>query len=439
MARHSLVGASAMHRWANCTMSPSLIATLPPPLQNRSSRAAEEGSSAHRLADLGVQKIVELGEARRDVLGIPLVGTRIAQLVDGGDWEVVGDNPFTGQPLAGEGDVNLAGSVFVCDEEMEEGVRFYLENVIEAIEECTGEVAIRPETVCYPIFDDDRVFGTSDCVVFDHGTGNLWVLDFKYGRRLVSALGNPQALFYAAGAIEEFPTHGGATVKLVIVQPRGEFADGRRVSDCEYSVAHTLAWVDDVLKVAVKATQVPALAEYKIGSWCEFCPAAGVCPLMQKEALRAAQEAFADDLEVLKFEDIPDVELILPDPSDPAQLAAALKIGKVVRIWADRVQDMADHAAKTQAIPGFKLVRKVTRRQWADKDVVIDRLKDEGTYEDGVTVSPKSPAQMEKSGALTKEQVEELSVKPEGALTLAPESDRRKAIEPAIAAFSEIE
>ena len=440
MGEHSLVGASSMGRWGNCTMSPSLISTLPPSLQNRSSRPAEQGSAAHRLADLGVQQIVALGDGRRDVLMVPLVGTVLAKFKDRDDWEAVGEDPFSGAMLADTSEVLLGFdyNVFTCDDEMEEGVRFYLETVIEAIEECQGVAEVRPETRCFPVAGDDRVFGTSDCVVFDPASGNVWVLDFKYGRMLVSAIDNPQAMFYAAGSIEEFPTHGGAKVTLVIVQPRGEFADGRRVSDCQYTVSQILTWVEDVLKVAVEATQIPALAEYKVGSWCQYCPAAAMCPLMQKEALRTAQEAFAEDLETLSFDEVSDVEMILPDHSDPDQLAAALKVGKVLTIWTKRVQEMADHAAKSQPIPGFKLVRSVRRRRWVSDEDVVFKLQAEGKYDEGVNVSPKSPAQMEKSEALTPEQIKQLSIKPEGKLTLVPESARGKAVDPAIAAFSEI-
>ncbi len=100
LGSHSNLGASSMHRWSNCTMSPSLIETLDPELRNRSSKAAEEGSAAHRLCDLGVSWVSEKLRAGfpkstlRDVLLFDLVGTRIAQVRYGDDWEVVGMDPF---------------------------------------------------------------------------------------------------------------------------------------------------------------------------------------------------------------------------------------------------------------------------------------------------------------------------------------------------------
>ena len=223
----------------------------------------------------------------------------------------------------------------------------------------------------------------------------------------------------------------------MIVQPRVKFADGRDVSDQVMSAENVMDWVSSTLSPAIDACESPAKAEYKIGAWCRFCPAAAICPLMQKEAVKAAQEAFADELETLAFEDIKDVELVMPEAGNPQQLASALKIAKVLEIWTIRVREMADVVGKKAEIPGFKLVQKQTKRRWRDDAEVINAL---GDNTDGYAPSkPKTPAQMEKCGALSKDEIEELSVKPEGRLTLVPDSDRRNAVEPAAQAFPSIE
>ena len=439
-----------MHRWSKCTMSPSLIDTLDPELRDRSSRAAEEGSAAHRLCDLGVQWIIEQlrqdmpKSVLRDVLLFDLTSTTIAQVEYGDDWEVVGLDPFSGDTLASESEVRLGWeyNVFHCDEEMQRGVRRYLEEVLAAIDECEhSKPIVRPETRCRPIDGREDVYGTSDCVIHDPTSRKLWVIDFKFGRRLVSAIDNVQALFYAAGAVNDYYDYAQPDdeVKLMIVQPRVEFADGRDVSDQTMTVKDVMDWASGTLEPAVEACETPALAEYKIGSWCEFCPAAARCPLMQREAVKAAQEAFADDLDSLPFEDVPEVELVMPDADDPDQLAAALKIAAVLDIWTTRVRETADVIGKRTAIPGFKLVRKQTKRRWKDPEMVMEALMLAQTTDLGTTVGVKTPAQMEKNEALTREQIDALAEKPEGALTLAPESDRRKAVEPAVTAFPTIE
>jgi hypothetical protein len=432
-----------MHRWKECTMSPSLISTLPPSLQDTGKRAAHEGSAAHRLGDLGVQWIAEhLSGPRsllRDVLLFEMKGLRIAQLKGTNDWEVVGNCPFSGDTLASNDNVYLDWNhdVFTVDDDMQAGVRRYLEEVLNIIDQCEGTPVVQAETRCYPVPIRDDIFGTSDCVIYDPVSDRLWVIDFKYGRRMVFALDNPQALFYAAGAVEQFDAKGEVT--LVIVQPRVEFPDGRDVSVDVKTANQVVEWRENVLEAKIVESETPALAQYKVGSWCEFCPASQKCPLMQKEAIRKAREAFADDLEALPFEDVPDVELVMPDPEDAGQLSAALKIAEVLEIWTKRVRETADIVGRSKPIPGFKLVRKQTKRRWKDEGRVLQELKKHEAFAEGTTdPKPKSPSQLEKLKALPQDLIDELSEKPMGALVLAPESDSRKAIEKADQVFTDI-
>lgn len=438
-----------MHRWSNCTMSPSLIGMLDPELSNRSSKAAEEGSAAHRICDLGVQWINEklqqgcAKSALRGILLVDLIGIRIAQMKCRDAFEIVGNDPFSGDVLCFEHEVKLdwEHNVFTCNEEMQSGVRRYFEEVLEAIEECEStKPTVLAESRFYPLLDRQDVFGTSDCVIFDETSKKLWVFDFKFGRRLVSAIDNPQAFFYAAGAINGLRIPEDAEVVIKIVQPRVQFADGRDISEQHLTCAKVLDWVKTTLRPAVADCETPAKAEYKIGTWCEFCPAAAICPLMQKEAIRSAQRAFADDLDTLTFEEIPEVELVMPDENDPDQLSAALKIAAVLDIWTTRVRETADVMGKRTPIPGFKLVRKQTKRRWKDEQQVLQTLEESGTISLGTTPpKPLTPSQMEKSGALDRDQIDELSVKPDGGLTLVPDGDRRKAVEPAVNAFPSTE
>lgn len=445
MGEHSVVGASSMYRWANCTSSPSLIMTLEPELQNNSSIYADEGSAAHRLCDLGVQEIKYLLHKKKDirqVLEADLIGTHIARYKYSDDWEVIGTNPFNGDTMADKAEmlVDWTDNHFKCDEEMQEGVRFYLEYVIEAIESCEGEVHVEPETRCYPMHERDDVFGTSDCVIIDLDGQRVWVVDFKFGRRLVTAQDNLQALFYAAGAIQAHRSNlnADAKVTLTIIQPRVEFADGRRISDAEYTVRDVVEWIHGTLEPAVTATRSPALAEYKAGDYCEYCAAYAICPLMQDQALKKVREAFGGDIETVSMEDVPEIELILPDREDPDQLGLALRIGAILAKWNDKVKELAEHyAVQGKALPGFKVVRATTQRRWTDEESVLERLRERGTYDQGVKVKPKTPAQMEASEALTEEDLAELVVKPEGALTLAPLSDRRSPVKTVAQQFSD--
>lgn len=449
MGEHSLVGASSMGRWQYCTSSPSLILTLEPELQNRSSKFANEGSAAHRLCELGVDWIIDLLQQEApdqtiwDALEFDLLGVVLAMREGTDDYDVVGSDPFNpnndevllerSAALLGYGD-----DYFRCDAEMQAGVRLFLHRVCTIIEECEGVPLVQSESRVFPFPGRKDVFGTSDCIIIDPATGRIWVLDFKFGRVRVDSYNNPQALFYATGAIAqwagEFPAD--SEVSIEIVQPRVEYLDGTSMSRTVYTIRDVLDWRNEVLEPAIIATQSPALAKYEQGEYCKYCPAAGVCPLMQGAALRKAQEAFAGDLEALPFEDVPEVELILPDPQDPDQLAAAKKIGSVLRVWADRVDEMVTHeGAKGTEIPGFKLIRGTTKRRWKFEDDVHAKLKENGKGEAGVKRTLLTPKQMEDTGALTAEEVAELAEKPTGPLKVVAESERGKAISLAAEVF----
>lgn len=447
MGEHSIVGASSMGRWAKCTMSPSLIMTLPPADRNKGSVFADEGSSAHRLCDLGVQHINDLIRQKkeiRDVLTVDLLGTHIARYKDVDDFEVIGSNPFNpDEELAKDHEV-LTGfwdHHFHCDVEMQNGVRLYLVTIIEIIEqiwEAGGKPEIWPESRCYPIPGRDDVFGTSDCVIVDMTNQKVWVIDFKFGRRMVYAQDNQQALFYSAGALASYESQieSDADVCLMIIQPRVEYDDGTSISHTWYKAHEIYEWIEGTLKPAILATHSPALARYEVGDYCDFCPAVSKCPLHDEASRNTAVAAFAE-ADGITLEEVDEVEMVLPDPTDPVQMGEALRIAKMVSRWATAVGDMADSlGAQGKSIPGHKLVRKVTRWRWKDSEAVLNRLREHGTLDQGTETKPKSVAQMRASGALSEDDLAELSEKPEGALTLAPESDRRKAVKSVADAFA---
>ena len=231
-----------------------------------------------------------------------------------------------------------------------------------------------------------------------------------------------------------------APVHIQIVQPRVKFSNGTSVDSASYTVRDVIEWRQEVLRVAIDATRSPAVAQYVQGDYCRFCPARHICPLKRKQAAEEARKAFAGDLAVVAIEDVPDVELILPDPDDVDQMAYALKVGTMLKLWAERVEQIATgRAKKGTRYPGQKLVRKQTKRKWKSEDDVIAALKKNATFTDGTTTKPKTPAQMLKAGALDEETIGALATKPPGALVLAPESDDRKEVTLAVDAFAKVE
>jgi hypothetical protein len=439
---HSNVGASSSGRWMTCSSSPSLIATLDPALTNTSSIFAEEGSAAHCLAELIVDQIarnVDEGRpANEGVLEATIVGT-VLRKCDSSNEYVANVDPWTG--VAFTGTTSQSDHEFVADEEMEECIRFYAETILGFVDSCIGHPVVQSESTMFPIPGDEEIFGTTDCIVVDQVGGTIWVVDLKYGKGVkVTAPRNSQAMFYALGAIETGEYGDQDIVNVVIIQPRVFFADGRRISDWRTTAGGLREWRDAEFLPAIAATRSPALAKYEAGSHCRFCPATAVCPLMQQQALKKAQEAFAEDLDSLPMEQAAKVELILPGATDPEAISAALKIAEVLENWITKVRALANLKATKSGmtLPGFKVVHKRTRRVWADEQALMDELEALGELDTGTKRKPLTPKQMEKAG-LDEDWVKARTVKPEGDKTVAHESDPREAVEEATVVFSEIE
>ena len=439
---HSTIGASSSGRWMTCSSSPSLIATLDPELTNTSSVFAEEGSAAHCLAELIVDEIARniaadlpAGEG---VLDVPLQGIVLRKHNDTNEY-VPDRNPWTEEiveaHLTSESDYE-----FVADEEMEECIRFYAETILGFVDACIGHPVVQSESTMFPVPGDEAIFGTTDCIVVDQVGGTIWVVDLKYGKGVkVTAPRNSQAMFYALGAIETGEYGDQDIVNVVIIQPRVFFADGRRISDWRTTAGELREWRDAEFLPAIAATRSPALAKYEAGSHCRFCPATAVCPLMQQQALKKAQEAFAEDLDSLPMEQAATVELILPGADDPDAIAAALKVADVLDNWAKKVRVLADLKATKDgmALPGFKVVHKRTRRVWADEQALMDELEALGELDTGTKRKPLTPKQMEKAG-LDEDWVKARTIKPQGDKTVAHESDPREAVDEATVVFAEV-
>lgn len=240
-AAHSKIGASSMHRWANCPGSVRLshgIVSPPSPY-------AEEGTRAHELA---------------------------AHYLEHKRWP---------------------GGV--VDAEMRESVLPYIEYVrgisdpLAAYEGAFLLVEHRFDlSSIYP-----GLFGTADAVIYSPKDKKLTVADLKFGRGIaVEAEHNEQLQYYALGAML---TTGAVceTVDLVVVQPR-----------CDHPQGPVRTWTisaDDlldfgaVLVQAARRTEDPD-APLVPGEHCRFCPAAGICPTVHSKALTLAKEEFRNDL-----------------------------------------------------------------------------------------------------------------------------------------------
>jgi hypothetical protein len=250
------------------------------------------------------------------------------------------------------------------------------------------------------------VFGSTD---FVGRLGNkAVVLDWKFGDGVVvSAEENEQLMFYAAAAMRttalQWAFEGATEIECVIVQPpmiRRWTTTPERMAQFEHQLVR-----------AVKAAEQPD-AGLKAGEHCRWCAAKPVCPQMTGAVDRALQ---------VQLKEI-----------DAATLGQYLKQADTLEGWITDLRALAfQMLEKNIPVPGYKLVQKQARRQWADEAKAIAALHDMGVPR-GELFSPeeiRSPAQMEK--VLKKRKLalpDDLVKSVSSGTTLASEDDSRPAV-----------
>lgn len=252
-------------------------------------------------------------------------------------------------------------------------------------------------------------FGTSDVIAVDGNT--IHIIDLKYGKGVeVYAKDNSQMMLYALGAYSEYSCiQEIETVRMSIVQPRRDHID-----EWEMSVSDLLkwaAWVSEQADLALSDNAPFAPGEKQ----CQFCAAKATCPALEKYTRKIVGGDFEN--------------LDNPDELTDDRVRAALSSKKLIIGWLEAVErHVTERLENGQGFPGFKLVAGRSLRQWADDEqaeAVLLELMGDGAF----TRKLISPSQAEKVLGKTKAtSIKELIVKPEGRPTLAPESDKRPAI-----------
>lgn len=370
--KHALLSASGSSRWMNCTPS----ARLEENFKDERSVYADEGTLAHEFGDVDLRH--RLGLISKAVYSKEIAKLRKHELYSS---------------------------------EMEPEVEKYVGIVLEAFN------AAKQKNEDAVILIEQRLdfshlvengFGTGDAVIIADGV--LEVIDLKYGKGVrVDADDNPQLKLYGSGALREYELlYDIRTVRLTIVQPRLD-----HVSVFDVSVEDLKSWGEkEVRPKAQKAYK--GEGEQTPGEWCKFCKAKSICRALAQENMKLAAYEFQDphllsDKEVLEIY---------------GQL-------EVFYDWAKSLSSyVLDEALKGKAWPGYKIVEGRSNRKWLDETKVAEVLrKDYGEDEfmisklAGITAIEKLVGKA-KFGPL----LNEFIVKPPGAPTLVPESDKRPAM-----------
>ncbi len=374
MAKHSLLSASASHRWLNCPPSARLCEQY----EDKPSEYAQEGTDCHELCAYKVEKAL---------------GRRVR-------------NPTK----------HLAHYSQEMEDCAEGYCSFVMEQVAEARKRCADPLVLVEQKLDYSRYVGiDGSFGTGDCVIVADGL--LHIIDYKHGLGvLVSAEKNSQLSCYALGAIDQFDGIYDITeVSLTIYQPRRE-----NISTYTVSKEELLAWADTVLSPTAKLAY-EGKGEFKAGDHCQFCRAKAVCRKRAEYNLELARYDFE-----------------MPPTLSDDEVAAILTKADELVSWAGDVKEYAlQKALAGTKFDGFKVVEGRSNRKYTDEDAVAETVKGAGysPYEEkllGITAMSRMLGTKK-----FEELLGGLVYKPPGKPVLVPSDDKRPEMNTAIEDFKE--
>lgn len=335
-AAHAVLGPSGAHRWMNCPGSIRVSAQVTQD-PGSTSPAALEGTIAHALMEIEGRHA--FGQTSREEY---LLEYEAWRTTTGLDLDTVGE-----MAAHIEGMVNFLKG------------RLTLLNNPSILFEKRMSAGI------------DGVWGTSDVVIYDATTVEIW--DLKYGMGyLVGPEENEQLMLYALGALDTYGDILDDTTEVVlgIYQPR--IAGG--VQAWVISPESLREWRESVARPAAALAltdDAPIIPSEKACTW---CPARGECTVRAKWVVG---EDFG----------APYVEVQRPDLLDEAEMSTILDRLPAIEEWCKDVKEVAMTRLYTlgQDIPGWKAVRSGGRRAITDDTAAIQTFIDSGYPAETVT------------------------------------------------------
>ena len=213
---------------------------------------------------------------------------------------------------------------------------------------------------------------------------------------------------------------GGETIEITIVQPRLD-----SISVFHMSQHDLLVWGDATVKPAAELAMTDDAPREAGDKQCTFCKAKATCPMLVDRVNAIAIEGFGSIEKDVK----PNLTNI--DDLTPTMISKILTNLPLLKKWISSVEDHAKAKVESgEIIPGWKMVAGRGNRSWDDEEVVAKILK--RRFGVGKAFQPRkvlSPAQAEKLLGKDSYVMKQHVVKKIGASTLAPENDKRPAIE----------
>ncbi len=372
MAAHAILSASGASRWLACPPS----ARLEQNYENKSSEFAMEGTLAHELGELGLQKNLELISTRKY----------------NSEVKKIKENELYAEDMPDYVDIY----VNTCMEKVAEA-KAKTPDAIFSIEQRLNFSEWVPEG-----------FGTGDFVIIADGV--MEICDLKYGKGVpVSAIGNKQMKLYALGAIAEFSfLYDIEKVRMTIIQPRLD-----SISTDEISADELLKWAEEELKPTAELA-FKGEGEFCSGDHCKFCRAKAVCKARADKNMELAKYDFED-----------------PKTLDNNDIAFILARADELISWAKDVQEFAlEQALQGEEFDGFKVVEGRSNRKYTSENQVAEILINHG-FQENMIYTKKLDGISKIESAIGKKEVQRLLgdyiIKPPGKPTLVPISDKRPA------------
>ena len=340
--------------------------------------------------------------------------------------------PDEQSPFAAEGSAGHEMAEYLINKHLKKRTKrpvsdYYSDELMEAVEDYTAYAVSQIEEAkqnCEnPFFGvelkvslADRVdgcFGTADMVVVDDR--KIHIIDLKLGKGvMVDAERNVQLMIYGLGVLDMLGfLYEIETVELTIVQPRIE-----HFSTWEISAEELLSWGKEVFEPGA-AKALSGDGEFMAGDHCRFCKARFTCRARAEEYLKLAQMEFAE-----------------PALMSDEKIAEVLSKADALKKWAEEIYAYAQNEAVVnhKEWPGFKLVLGRSNRKYTDETDVAEAAKKAG-YTDIYKQSLIGITEMERLMGKKKfnEILGSFVYKPEGKVTLVPDSDKREAVKTATA------
>lgn len=253
--------------------------------------------------------------------------------------------------------------------------------------------------------------GTADFIGWNNA-GLVVVGDFKFGKGIqVSPVNSGQGRFYAMACrkdscVSEF-FEGAKRIIIAIIQPNDRGDDVLREWE---TTSKAIDEFETLFVQTVKKAGTSPAPVLCAGDWCQYCPAAAVCPERTGETQRA-----------LQFK-----------PDDLEHLSVNMSRIKNLTAWIKAVESATINQLEVGSdVKGWKLVAKRAMNKWIDEENVITRLRRKmGGKKHMVTEKLLSPAQMQKAAKKLDVEIDikNLTHKVSSGSTLAAADDKRPAV-----------